>query len=200
MLRPFRHIAPTLAVLCATILLSSCLTSSVSPLYDAQTIFFEPALVGVWVEQAKDKPTTITFTKSKTPEDSYNATYVDSENTPPTMMFFNVHLVKLGGKIFLDALMTGSSPPSKDEDSASTKKPSHLIARISVDGDKFYMAMIDDSKLQEGFTSGKYSLLHEIDGSDAVLTASTAELQKFVADHADDDQLFPPAEAMIRKK
>jgi hypothetical protein len=199
MLRRIRLAAPTLAVLCATILLASCLTSSVSPLYDAQTIFFEPALVGVWVEQTKDKPTTITFTKSKTPEDSYNVTYVDSENTPPTMMFFNVHLVKLGGKIFLDALMTGSSPPP-DEGSASAKKESHLIARISVDGDKFYLAMIDDNRLQEGFTSGKYSLPHEIDGGDAVLTASTAELQKFVTDHADDDQLFPPAEPMIRKK
>jgi hypothetical protein len=199
MLRRFRLATSVVAVLSATVLLASCVTYSVSPLYDAQTIFFEPALVGVWVEQTKDKPTTITFTKSKTPDDSYDATYVDSENTPPSMTFYHVHLAKLGGKVFLDAVLTGSSPAPKNEDAASANKY-HLIARISVDGDRFYLGLIDDNRLQEGFTSGKYSLPHEIVGDDAVLTASTAELQKFVADHANDDQLFPLAEPLTRKK
>jgi hypothetical protein len=194
-----RQAASTLAVLFATVALACCVTYSVSPLYDAQTSFFEPALLGTWVDPQSDKPTTITFAKTKTGDNGYDATYYDPDNTPPKTTFYNVHLVKLNGKLFLDAVATGASGASKDDDAAFAKKY-HLLARISIEGDRFYFGLIDDNRLQEGFNSGKYSVPHNIVEGDAVLTASTADLQKFVADHADDDQLFPPAEPLVRKK
>lgn len=70
--------------------------------------------------------------------------------------------------------------------------PAHWFFRVSLNGAKLRLDWIDDEKFRDAFKAGKFHvnglLLNE--NKDVVITATTSELQKFLADHADDDTLF----------
>src|ERR1035438_10454400 len=77
-----------------TLLLAGCVPS-VSPLYTAKDLVYDPALVGVW---AKDEKDATTWKFEKGDESSYKLVVVEGENSSP----FVAHLVQLGEHRFMD--------------------------------------------------------------------------------------------------
>lgn len=194
------RVASAALLACVLALLASCVTYSVHPLYDERTSVFEPRLVGTWIDASEpNRPTKIIFTKDD--ENAYRATYVDPDRGADAVFLYDAHLVKLGGRFFLDAVQTGVRVGNQDFDTEGIV--SHLIARVSLDGDKLRLDLLDDDWLQKGFAAKTIALPHETTGSGGldngvVLTASTADLQKFVLAHAADDQAFPPSDPLVR--
>jgi hypothetical protein len=80
--------------------------------------------------------------------------------------------------------------------------PAHWFFRVSLNGAKLRLDWIDDEKFRDAFKAGKFHvnglLLNE--NKDVVITATTSELQKFLADHADDDALFTEHTEEVQRK
>jgi hypothetical protein len=178
--------------------LASCVTYSIHPLFDRANSVFEPGLIGTWIDPTtNDKRATLKLEKGE--RNSYKATLFDISNDPATDALFEASLVKLNGRLFFDALNT-KNLVNGVEANVGIAIPAHLIGRLSLDGDTFHYDPLDDEWLKKGLNSGKITLAHELVDGDIVLTASTADLQKFVSAHANDDEAFPPSSPLHRVK
>ncbi len=201
MRRLLQRIVGAAAALSGLSLLASCVAYSLHPLYDAKSSVFEPSLVGTWVDPMQNNKPTMKF--EKLGENAYTVTAIEFDGNPPYDAIFEAHAVKLGGRLFLDAVNTKNRAKGI-EMNAGMAIPSHLIGRVTVDGDTLHLDLLSDSWLEDGFKTGRITIAHELvddsADSDVLLTASTAELQKFVADHANDDNAFPPSDPLKRLK
>lgn len=103
------------AALALPLLFSGCVCLSVHPLYTADDIVFDPALLGTWAlqseaaqVQAGDEPSPALFEFS----DSGAGAYTLKQSTPEgTASVFQAHLVKIGDVLFLDLV-----PDRSDEE------------------------------------------------------------------------------------
>jgi hypothetical protein len=195
-------LAAIVLLVCAT-LLASCVTYSVQPLYDERTAVFDASLLGPWGNPTqKNASSTMLFAKGS--GDFYEVTMIDPNGDDPSLRaVYEAHAVRLNGRLFLDAVHTADHVGSHTVNGEGIR--SHMIVRAMVDGDKMHIDFLSDDWLEKGFDSGTLALAHEtISGNDIsdqiVLTASTADLQKFVAAHANDDQAFPPSDPLVRLK
>ena len=89
----------------------------------------------------------------------------------------------------------------------------HRFFKVKSDGKKLRLEWIDDDKLKEAvlkgtvhvenamLTTGRGSGATKTDSKskDIVLTASTADLQKFVVEHVNDDKVFTEHAEMQRR-
>src|SRR5579859_3587599 len=80
----------------------------------------------------------------------------------------------------------------------------HWIARVTRTGEKLRLDWIDDEAFKTAVVAGKFHLSHLLLGDpkkpDIVITASTQELQKFIADHGSDNELFSQHTDQLSKK
>lgn len=89
----------------------------------------------------------------------------------------------------------------------------HWFARITRNGDKLRLDWIDDSDFKNAVAAGKFRLSHLLlsdpkkknvmggpKGQDIVVTATTQELQKFLAEHGNDSELFTSHTDEMSKK
>jgi hypothetical protein len=73
-------------------------------------------------------------------------------------------------------------------------RQAHWIFKVQSDGGTLSLASLDEDWLQKAIDQGQVSVASAVtsDASqDLVLTADTQELQRFVIEHADDDETFP---------
>ena len=173
------------AVLC---LVSCRPVLSLHPWYSDNDVVFEPALLGSWFNPT-EKDTHAAFIFEKSGPNSYTATLVDFSETQHLDLVFNAHLMRLDGKLFIDAVQKSARVRGQDVDTGIVV-PGHLVGRISIQGDVLRMKLLDDDWVKKGIEAGTISIEHEnVDGV-PVLTASTPELQRFLLAHADDSQAF----------
>jgi len=70
----------------------------------------------------------------------------------------------------------------------------HWFVRLNTDGKKLQLDYVDDTKFLKAVMAQKFKLTHVVLGEgkskDIVVTAGTRELQAFVLEHANDDDLF----------
>lgn len=89
----------------------------------------------------------------------------------------------------------------------------HWFARIARNGEKLQLAWIDDDDFRKAVAAGKFHLSHLLLGDpgkkgilggpkpkDILITATTQELQKFIADHGNDSELFTGHTDEVSKK
>jgi len=73
-------------------------------------------------------------------------------------------------------------------------RQAHWFLRLWTDGKKLRLDWVDDDKFKKSVQEGKFHLSNALlwngKSKDVVITASTQELQKFVAEHAEDENLF----------
>lgn len=202
MAKLLRRVSCAAVAATALAFLASCVTYSIHPLYDGTNSVFEPGLVGTWTNDAAKESDRVTFAFEKADANSYKLTLSDFSYNPPEVDVFSVFLVKLNGRLFYDAEQTGVMANGKER-FIRYMPSSHLIGRVSLAGDTLRYGPLDEGWLKEGFKSGKIKLAHEIldnKEDDVMLTVSTAELQKFVLEHADDDKAFGQSDALHRVK
>jgi hypothetical protein len=187
--------APLIAILLLCLLAACGPVLSIHPLYTDKDVVFDPGLVGTWIDPTdKDEP--ISFERG--PGDSYKA-ITRLVNDVNVEQIFEARLVKLNGRLFLDAVQTKNRISGKEED-MGIAIPGHLFARVSIQGDTLGLDLLDEDWIKDQLEAGKISIAHEDEGDNVVLTASTADLQKFVVAHADDEKAFPKSGPLQRKK
>jgi hypothetical protein len=192
------------AVLACAMMLCSCEPElSVHRLYTSDDVVFEPNLVGSWVAaEPNENSGTMQMDVVKAGADGYEFTFT-TQDTPTAQVekiSFNAHLVKLHGRLFIDVVQTALQIDGKLSERQITV-PGHMFGRISIDGENLQMSFLDDEWVAREIRSGDLSIDSEAEGfQPAVLTATTAELQKFVVDHADDDEAFSFAVDDLKRK
>lgn len=150
--------------------LAGCVpVDSTNPWYLENQLAFDPAIVGTWVPAEPDKGE-LRIEKSGPSAYQITMTDVDSQTGKNTTTSYVGRPFQLGNTRYVDVVMAGQ------------KK--HWLCKLAVREGMLYMAYLDDDWVKKQIQTGKITLSHSMDngkeGSSILLTASTAELQKFV--------------------
>jgi len=154
--------------LLAAITAGGCLVVSLQPAYDAESVVFDEALVGVWEDTADGYKATIERGEWR----SYKVTFTDRFSTRS----FQGNLTKLGGTSFLDVTeMRGT-------DLGPYLVPVHGIVRLTLARDTLTAALLDYDWLTRAMTArslGRPAAAMD-DRRNAVVTAPTSELRRWL--------------------
>jgi hypothetical protein len=168
-----------LVVLACTLPMAGCLTLSLYPLYTAKDVVADLPLEGKWADaEAKD------VWDIRRGGDVYIATDPSNKNDEPIEM----RVVRLGEQSFLD--LTSNNAPS-------LAIAAHLFGRIRMTGDQMQIQVISDAWLEKKARETGLPLL-ELPDKDVLLTAPTADLQRFILRYAGDPDAFEKPETLHR--
>jgi len=175
------------------VLLAGCV-SSLHPLYTEKDLVFDKALTGTWqgttegsegetwvFKQAKNKVYDLTITCDGEPAE------------------FEARLVRLGGATFMDTYPRNLGKKLKNDYLQTHVIPSHNFARVKVREDVLLVEMLSPAWLDELLDKNDDAIAHDFVDDETVLTASTADLQKFFRKYADSDDPFERVEFRRKK-
>ncbi len=159
-------------------LLTGCLVTSVYPFYTQRDLAFDAGLVGHWTN-AKETGEHWIFKKEG--EKAYQLTYASDDKTS----VMQAHLFKIGGQSFLD-LFTAEIK----DDVQPPPIPSHFLLRADQLAPTVKLASLNYEWLHELLAKNPKALRHHLvpsgdkpEDNRLVLTADTAELQRFILKH-----------------
>ncbi len=173
----------------ATLALLAGCVPSVFPLLNEGDLVYEPDLIGAWT----DDDSTWTFTKQKPDPASKTYTLAIKDKNGATAEF-EALLGRIGGKLFLDISPTdlGKSGKNICQWAAISLIPGHLFFRVWEVGPKLKFTAVRADHLSSLLKKDPKLLAHRVVSNDGVvLAATTADLQAFFIQHADDEELFP---------
>ena len=181
-MRALRFVAACLFALFS----SACLVVSLQPVYEPETIAFDPALVGVWVDT--DEGMTVTFERGEW--HSYHVTLAQRDDR----LRVSARLTRAGERLFLDL------SPLDGTDVPLFQLPVHGIYRLELDGDRLSLADLNYELLERKVRAGSAGLPMVIDARrNIVITASTAELRRWLVANAADEDVFASPTLLTRR-
>lgn len=162
----------------AAVLLGGCVVTSVDPFYRENDPIFEPALLGHWTKvQQPDE----CWTFEQGNGNSYRVVCADKGSTN----IGQAYLFKLEGHTFIDF-----SAPTWKEEIQPEPVPSHILAHVVQLNPTLKLSVLNYDWLKELMAKDPKALRHLVvrraenpEYSRIVLTADTAELQRFVLKH-----------------
>jgi hypothetical protein len=169
------RIVGTVALTGLALALTGCVVTSVYPFYFEKDVAFEPGLLGDWTkgQAAKER-----WKFERDGETAYRLTYTEGDKSSVMQARF----FKLPGQTFLDLF---ASEPK--DDGLPPAIPSHLLLRVVQTGPTLEMAALNYEWLGTLLEKNPKAIRHHVvQGSGdkrLVLTADTAELQRFVVKH-----------------
>ena len=183
-----------LVILVVTFLLlpaTGCLWS-LHPLYTAGDAVFEPGLVGVWAAADEGVVALVKESGGK----SYEITYLENGSKKASPAQYVGRLVRLGDSLFLDLEAEEGALERAGSDGVLA---THLIFRIRLQEDVLQVEMVDDELLKE--TDGS-RLRHEKlpERYLTLLTASPQEIRAWLAEHAQNPELYSDTLELRRVK
>jgi hypothetical protein len=168
----------------ALLLLDGCVLVSVAPFYGPNDPIFEEGLVGEWIENndvQQDEPDE-RWKFEKQDDLSYKFSWLQ-KNKPAVIS--QAHLFKLGDQLLLDFTQEAGG-----DETFPPRIPSHLLVRIDQLKPRLKGATMKYEWVVEFLDKNPKALRHHIINNDAkaanrelLLTASTEELKRFVAEH-----------------
>ena len=177
---------PAIAVL--STFLASCVPS-VYPLYTARDLAFDPALIGAWQEDGSPDES---WTFTKLDDTTYRLVVKDGKLSAP----FDAHLLRLGPHRFLDMTPHRDGLPQDvmPDIFEMSLIPGHLFLKVTQIEPVLRMAMLDPDWIEKRLKEHPSDLVHvKPRDKEIVLTAPTADLQKFILRHANDKDAFGDA-------
>lgn len=170
----------------AALLSSACLVVSLQPVYEPDTIAFDPALLGTWV--AGDDDLSVAFERAGW--HSYHLTVQERDNRTR----LSARLTRVGEQRYLDVSSLDGA------DVAPLLLPVHGLYRLDLEGDVLSLADLNYEQLERLARGGATGLPMAIDArKNVVITASTADLRLWLVLHAADDGLFA-APTILRRQ
>ena len=172
-------------LLCATVvLITGCVVTSVYPFYTEKDLTFDPGLLGTFAETEAAQTNFWIFERDKT--NAYLVTFVEGANNRTNQdRTSQAHLFKLGGQLFLDFFT-----PQSNQDIEPEPLPTHLLMRVSQITPTLKMSPMTYDWLKNLLAKNPKAIRHIViptgyNSTDQriVLTADTAELQRFVLKH-----------------
>jgi hypothetical protein len=184
----FGDVVKILGVL-SFVLLGGCLPLSIYPLYTDKEVVFDPALVGTWVDEQADS----VWLLEEAAENSYLFQLVTEGEESRT---FSVHLIRLGPHEFLDFF------PLEEEGEdflGDLLLPVHVFYKMERDLDHIRLRVLNEEWLTSMIASGK-TFVSCVQVDEVKVIASTTEtLQKFLIEHAQNEEAFYPDEHVLTR-
>ena len=160
---------------------------------------FDPLLAGAWTPIEAKEGSKETWAVTTVSEKLFQLQQTDEEGRKAV---FEVRLAKLGERRFLDLYLIKAESDDVNLNALASMSlvPAHLILKVEQIGPTLKIAAMNPSWLKEFLKQHPDAIAHRVvlDGN-VVLTASTSDLQKFVLEHADGENLFGGAMEMKRK-
>jgi hypothetical protein len=188
-----RHLLPLAGY---ALLLAGCLVTSVYPFYTAKDVVFDAALTGNWTNST-DAQERWEFAATDT--NGYRVTYSNKDSTN----VMQATLFKLQGNLFLDLF----NAEIKD-DVQPPPIPSHFLLRMNQIKPSVKMAPMNYDWLTKLVSENPKSVRHHWLGEEKekdrdkqrlVLTADTAELQKFIIQHLGTAEAWKDESELVRE-
>ena len=184
-----------LIIVCAIgLIASSCLVKSLHPFYNESDVIFLESLCGTWLDQDSTEWHFKQDSASKqfmSPPEAQNNYMVKLKEDDDQFSHFKVHLFKIKSKYYLDFFPLIEQNIG-DDWATNHFVPTHSIARLEIFGENnVAFFWYDNEWLKELFDERKVKISHEkLDNDDYVLTAKTAELQKFIYKYGENRDVF----------
>lgn len=169
--------------------ISAC-TPSKHPVYDEKTLVFDRGLLGEWRPRDGEPEEYIQFQRRD--ENSYFMLTEDGGE----IVTLVAHLADIGKYRYIDLCFY--EPFDQDEE-LTVYHADHIFFRIERRLDKLHFQILDDTWIEEKLKSGNIELQHELhdhlwDSPDKQkmvrITATTEEIQKFLIENEDYQDLF----------
>ncbi len=176
--------------------IAGCVIPCLQPLFAEKEQLFDQALLGAWTKDG----TTFEFSRQAPDKTAYDVLVVDKKGRKAVL---GAQLGKIGDKLYLCAALDYESMPGECVWFAC---PAHfLIFRVEQIRPQLKLTMLDFEACKALLGQTPAAVPHVAlkptgaEEKDAVplLTGSTAELQAFIAKHADSAKLFPEKAAMV---
>lgn len=183
----------TAVVTSGLLVLAGCVVTSVHPYYKAEDVTFEAKLLGRWSNPAEPDTTNAFWEFARGADFSYVLTVQEGEKQTP----LQAHLFRLERWTFLDVM------PTEAHDDFI---PPHYLLKVVQIEPALKMEMLNYNWLGDLIKKEPATLQHIYVGAKSnepgrlVLTASTAELQKFILQHADNTNAFTDGVTLERKR
>jgi len=170
----------------AALFSSACLVVSLQPVYEPETIAFDPVLLGTWV--AADDEMSVSFERAEW--HSYHVTIAERDNHSR----LSARLTRVGEQLYLDL------SPLDGADVAPLVLPVHVLYRLDLHDDELSLADLNYEQLERLARDGTAGLPMTVDArKNVVITASTAELRRWLVAHAADEGLFAAPTSLRRR-
>jgi hypothetical protein len=197
-----------IGVILMIFLLGGCSIYSLHPLYNASTLIFDTKLIGIWVDNDGNEwnfEKAIKFDDNEIQklglnENSYFLTY--TENNKQAQLY--AHIVKLENNLFLDLYPADNYDEQIGNDLlAGHLLPIHTFAKIEINRNDIIIHPFDVEWVDNLFEQKKIRIAHEdveyFGLSLRVLTASTAELQKFISKYQNEKEAFEKVPDILKR-
>jgi len=180
-------------------IMSSCLVKSLHPFYTEKDLVFKPELLGQWQGadsarwEIKQHMAFAGFMKDEKPTNSYDIVLTEKKGTTK----FLAHLFSIGNQLYLDFYL----PEMEGPDLAMMHLIlTHTLARVELAKDQITIKWYNEEWLVKLFNENRIRIAHERipydldeknpDNFQVVLTAPTADLQKFIVKYGNDPAAF----------
>lgn len=178
---------------------SGCVVLSVAPFYTEKDLTFDPALLGAWRDV---QATNNLWVFEKEDTNVYRLTLVDGDNKNLT----HARLFKLDGHLFLDMVTPKVDLKENGKQMFPPPIPAHTIARVEQITPSLRVALLNFEWLGEYLTNNPAAIRHYMWKEDAnekgkgfpILTAETANLQKFILQHYADKNAWREETGFMR--
>ncbi|NLU40348.1 MAG: hypothetical protein GXX78_15825 [Bacteroidales bacterium] len=175
--------------------LSGCVVYSFYPLYSEKDLFANDYLLGNYYSFEDSTSWDFTYLKKKiknneiTDSTGYKLKVVENKDSSLTS-YFIVHLIKIDGVLIADFLL---------DDYAKKKDvrlfdfhiiPVHTFAKVIIEKDKITFKWFNGEWLKKLIEENRLRIRHENNGEFILLTAKSAELQKFLKKYLHSEDAF----------
>jgi hypothetical protein len=172
----------------ATAASPGCLVLSLNPAYDAETIGWEPALLGAWADADDKSSMDVEGGEWK----SYRIKYVHPIETGTLTGYLTI----IGDDRFLDVM------PARGEDRGSFVIPAHVVLRVKLDGDRLELTPLSYDWMNERLRAGTRipGVAAVLDQKDnALFVSPTAALRAWLRKQPREGPMFGAAATFTRK-
>jgi hypothetical protein len=176
--------------------LSAGCVPSLHPWYADKDVTFEEKLLGVWNQDKEDN--LWIFEKGEGEKKFYRLTIVSKDKIPSVL---GATLFKVNGKTYLDTFPGSESLQNTNEFFQTNIVGVHQLLRIDSIQPMVQFRMLNPDTIGKMLKAKPELLAHESpgDGDGVLLTAPTEKLQKFIAEHTDDENFFTEANTLTRR-
>ena len=165
----------------------ACLVVALHPVYDPDSIAFDPALAGTWTSDEDNL--SVTFERAEW--HSYHLVLDDGGK----ITRLSARLTRLGDEMLLLDLT-----PLDGADVPALTLPVHLIFKVTLAADALTISALNYDHFFGLAKAGPSGVGLTIDGrQNAVITAPTAELRGWLQAHAADEGIFAAPTTLKRK-
>jgi hypothetical protein len=179
-----------------SILAGGCVVQTIQPLFAEREYTEYPPLVGDW-KQEDDGKEIGAWTFSKDGQ-RYQLTHTDEKKRQAT---FNVVAGKIGTNVFLDAFPENPLPGGElNEFMAVHLIGAHTFVKIIKNQDSLSLIGMNYDWLEKYLEANPKAISHVLQDKRVIVTASTKELQEFVARHVNDEKAFGNEIKLVPKK